>query len=125
MTPRACPCGLPDGYADCCGRFHRAETTAPTAERLMRSRFSAFAVTDAAYLMRTWHPSTRPAALDLDPTLRWTGLEILSTTGGSALHTDGAVRFRASYRRHGKPGALEELSRFVVEQGRWYYVGPL
>ncbi|MFZ2176709.1 MAG: YchJ family metal-binding protein, partial [Rhodococcus sp. (in: high G+C Gram-positive bacteria)] len=61
MTTR-CPCLLGEPYDDCCGRYHRGVTTAPTAERLMRSRFSAFAVLDAEYLLATWHPSTRPAS---------------------------------------------------------------
>ena len=64
-----CVCGLPAPYDDCCGRFHRGDATAPTAERLMRSRFSAFGVGDEAYLLRTWHPSTRPPLIDFDPAL--------------------------------------------------------
>jgi len=119
-----CPCGLPATYDDCCGRFHRGAAKAPTAERLMRSRYSAFSVGDAAYLLRTWHPSTRPATLDLDKKLRWTGLEVLETAGGSAFETQGTVRFRAHYREHGRPGTLDELSRFVLQQGMWLYVGP-
>ena len=66
MGGPACPCGLADDYDACCGRFH-AGTPAPTAEALMRSRYSAFAVGDAGYLLRTWHPSRRPADLALDP----------------------------------------------------------
>jgi hypothetical protein len=60
-----CPCGLGDGYESCCGRLH-AGAPAPTAESLMRSRYSAFAVGDAGYLLRTWHPSGRPQNLSLD-----------------------------------------------------------
>ena len=68
MDERACPCGLGDDYDSCCGRLH-AGAPAPTAESLMRSRYSAFAVGDAGYLLRTWHPSGRPQALTLDPAL--------------------------------------------------------
>src|SRR2546429_6760422 len=59
MDGLACPCGLGDGYESCCGRLH-AGAPAPTAESLMRSRYSAFAVGDAGYLLRTWYPSARP-----------------------------------------------------------------
>jgi SEC-C motif-containing protein len=111
---------LPASYDDCCGRFHRGDAKAPTAERLMRSRYSAFTVGDAAYLLRTWHPSTRPRSLDLDDT-RWVRLEVLETTGGSALQAEGTVRFRAYY----KGGQMEENSRFVVDKGAWLYVGPV
>ncbi|MGW0704558.1 YchJ family protein [Streptomyces sp. NPDC002643] len=127
---RPCPCGLPESYDRCCGRFHSAARTAPagmtpagtavapTAEALMRSRYSAFVVGDEAYLLRTWHPRTRPASLGLNPAMRWTGLEILGTSEGSAFHTTGTVTFRASYRG----GALQERSRFERVEGAWVYV---
>ena len=114
-----CPCGLPAPYGACCGRFH-AGAAAPTAELLMRSRYSAYAVGDRAYLLQTWHPSTRPPALEADGT-RWTRLEVLGTTGGGLLETEGTVRFRA----HHLGGLLEEHSRFVRDAGRWSYLGPL
>jgi hypothetical protein len=78
MDGLACPCGLGDDYALCCGRFH-AGAPVPTAESLMRSRYSAFAIGDAGYLLRTWHPSRRPRTLNLDPALRWTRLAVLET----------------------------------------------
>jgi SEC-C motif-containing protein len=81
MDPLACPCGLADDHESCCGRLH-AGAPAPTAESLMRSRYSAFAVGDAGYLLRTWHPSGRPRTLNLDPALRWTRLAILETRDG-------------------------------------------
>ncbi|WP_336204435.1 YchJ family protein [Nonomuraea sp. LPB2021202275-12-8] len=122
-APATCPCGLPAPYQDCCGRFHRGEASAPTAELLMRSRFAAFGTGDAPYLLRTWHPADRPARLDLDRRLRWTRLEILQTTGGGVVHTEGTVRFRAHYVERGRPGELEEHSRFVRLDGRWVYAG--
>lgn len=88
----------------------------------MRSRFSAFAVGDAEYLLRTWHPSTRPATLDVDDGTRWTGLEVLGTTGGGLLHREGTVEFRAHYVHDGRPAELHENSRFVREDGRWAYL---
>ncbi|MET8245309.1 YchJ family metal-binding protein [Streptomyces sp. NPDC005202] len=117
MTQRSCPCGLPEPYEKCCGRYHSG-AAAPTAEALMRSRYSAFVQRDAGYLLRTWHPRTRPARIDFDPGMRWTGLEVLGTTDGSAFHTTGTVTFRASYRG----GALHERSRFERVDGAWVYV---
>lgn len=117
-----CPCGLPEPYDGCCGRFHAGAAAAPTAELLMRSRFAAFAVGDVGYLRRTWHPSTRPRRLRLDPARRWTRLEILARTGGALLGTDGTVEFRAHYEQDGRPGVLREDSRFVREDGRWLYL---
>ena len=111
-----CPCGLPATYDDCCGRFHRG-AAAPTAELLMRSRYSAFAVGDAAYLLVTWHPSTRPRTVDLDPSVRWTRLEVLSARGG-LLDPTGEVCFRA----HSSAGVVEERSRFTRDAGRWSYL---
>ncbi|WP_409003461.1 YchJ family protein [Streptomyces ipomoeae] len=115
---RPCPCGLPEAYERCCGRFHSGGAAAPTAEALMRSRYSAYVVRDEAYLLRTWHPRTRPASLGLDPGVRWTGLEILATTDGSAFHTTGTVTFRASF----QDGSLHERSRFERVDGAWVYV---
>ena len=89
----------------------------------MRSRYSAFAVGDPAYLLRSWHPTTRPADLTLDPDQRWTRLEILSTTGGGLFHTEGTVEFRAHYRdADGRSGSMRENSRFVRENGSWSYL---
>jgi SEC-C motif-containing protein len=90
----------------------------------MRSRFSAFARCDTAYLMRTWHPATRPRRLDLDARQRWTGLDVLATTGGGLFDSEGTVEFRAHYRERGRPGQLHERSRFTREGGQWVYCGP-
>ncbi len=113
-----CPCGSGEAYEGCCGRLHRGEHPAATAEALMRSRYCAFVKGDEGYLLRTWHPRTRPTRLELDPAVRWTGLEILATTGGTAFHTTGTVTFRASY----AGGALREHSRFERADGAWLYV---
>ncbi len=121
-TPATCPCGLPAAYDDCCGQLHRGQATATTAEQLMRSRYSAFAVGDEAYLLRSWHPTTRPPGVDLDPGPRWVRLEILGTTEGSAFHTTGTVEFRAHYTQGGRAGSLHENSRFVRHEGAWAYL---
>lgn len=122
VSPASCPCGLAESYAACCGRFHTGALAAPTAELLMRSRFSAFAVGDTAYLLRTWHPDTRPRRLELDPGQEWTRLEILGRTGGGLLHAEGTVEFRAHYRHRGRDGFLEENSRFRRDDGHWVYL---
>lgn len=84
----------------------------------MRSRYSAFVRLERDYLLHTWHPRTRPGSLELDPGMRWTGLEILDTTDGSAFHSTGTVTFRASF----KGGSLRERSRFERVDGAWVYV---
>ena len=130
-----CPCGSGDTYAACCGRFHAglgsggAETVvhAPTAEALMRSRYSAFAIGGprlAEYLLATWHPSTRPPALELDGSTRWRRLDVVRTTAGGPFDTHGTVDFAAHYIDvpDGRRGVLREHSRFVREEGRWYYL---
>lgn len=122
--PAVCPCGTGQPYDECCGRWHRGGE-APTAEQLMRSRYSAFAVGDAVYLLRTWHSSTRPRDLELAGGPRYTGLEVLATDRGSMFDTEGTVLFRAHYRDGGRPGVLEEHSRFLREGGHWRYVNAL
>ncbi|NHC13052.1 YchJ family protein [Motilibacter deserti] len=120
-----CPCGLGLRYAECCGRLHRGEAQAATAELLMRSRYSAFAVRDEAYLLASWHPSTRPRSVDLPPGLEWTGLEVLEREAGGPFDTEGVVSFEASYREDGHPGRLAERSRFRRENGAWLYLAAL
>ena len=91
----------------------------------MRSRYSAFAVGDAGYLLRTWHPWAARRQLTLDPELRWTRLAVLETQGGGLFDAEGTVQFRAVYVRDGRRGVLAETSRFVRQDGRWVYLGPL
>jgi SEC-C motif-containing protein len=116
-----CPCGSGETYDECCGPLHRGAADAPTARALMASRFSAFAVRDEAYLLATWHPSTRPSALPLSD-LQWRRLEIIDVVGGGPFDSTGIVEFRAYYRGGTDRGSLRERSKFVREDGRWYYV---
>ncbi len=88
----------------------------------MRSRYAAFAVGDPDYLLRSWHRSTRPRGLRLDPAQRWTGLEVVGTDRGGLFDSTGTVEFRAHYRDGGRPGTVAERSRFVREDGRWVYL---
>ena len=121
MTAQPCPCGLAADYARCCGRFHTGDA-APDAELLMRSRYAAYVLQREDYLLATWAPATRPAALELDaePAPKWLGLDVKRhemTGPDSAL-----VEFVARYKVGGRAHRLHETSRFVRELGRWYYL---
>lgn len=118
-TP-VCPCGSGKPYDACCGRWHSGRP-APTAVALMRSRYSAFALGLADYLLDTWHPSTRPETLTLDPRTNWTGLSIEATTDGRAWDVEGTVKFKAQFTSPEGKGELREVSRFVFDEG-WFYV---
>ena len=117
----ACPCGSGAGYEACCGALH-AGAPASTALALMRSRYAAYALRLAPYLLRTWHPSTRPARLELGDGTVWRRLQIVDTVAGGVDDADGVVEFRASYRTPDGAGLLEERSRFVRDDGRWVYL---
>ena len=119
MTTKTCPCGATD-YAACCGRYHGG-VPAPDAAALMRSRYSAYVLKLEAYLLATWHPGTRPATLDLaaDNT-RWLGLEVKKHDAEAA--DRATVEFVARYKIGGRAHRLHEISRFVREEGRWFYV---
>lgn len=118
MTPDRCPCLSGESYVECCGRFHAGDAHAPTAELLMRSRYSAYAVGDTDYLGQTWHPTTRPTLIDPDPEAGWYRLDIISKYKGGPFDTAGIVEFEAFHRG----GSQREASSFVREEGRWYYV---
>lgn len=120
-----CPCLSGELYAACCGRFHSGASAAPTAEQLMRSRYSAFVVGDAAYLLETWHPDTRPADLDLDGDIQWRRLDILTTSRGGPLDSVGTVEFQAWFRRGRERGSHRETSTFRRVDRRWYYFDAL
>ena len=115
-----CPCGG-TGYAQCCGRFIDDGILPATAEELMRSRYSAFTRNDETYLSESWSPATRPQPPLTSPEdgAQWLGLEVRNhrVDGDSA-----TVEFVARYRINGRAHRLHEVSRFVHENGRWYYL---
>ena len=113
-----CPCGTGRTYDACCGRLHRGEVEASTAVELMRARYSAYAVGNADYVFRTWHPRTRPVDLALDAMTTWTGLTVLDVVGGGERDDSGEVRFVAAF----AGGELSERSRFVRRGRRWVYL---
>jgi len=105
--------------------LHRGETEATSAEQLMRARFSAFAVRDEPFLLRSWDPSTRPRRIAFDPLQHWVRLDIVATTAGRLFDSEGTVEFLAHHRREDRAGVLRERSRFVREGRRWVYAGPI
>ncbi|WP_300590531.1 YchJ family metal-binding protein [Microbacterium sp.] len=115
-----CVCGNGNTYGRCCGPLHRGEA-APSPERLMRSRYSAFALGDARYLADTWHPRTRPERIDIDPDVRWVGLRIIDAPAVGR-DTTGIVEFRARWRHGADSGEQHERSRFRLARGRWWYL---
>jgi SEC-C motif-containing protein len=123
-----CPCGRsgakgrPLAFAQCCGRYLAdfEHCPAPDAEALMRSRYCAFVFEDAAYLLATWHASTRPAEVSFEPGTKWLGLEVKDHRATDEGHAE--VEFVARMRHGGRASRLHERSRFVHEAGRWFYV---
>jgi SEC-C motif-containing protein len=118
-----CPCGSEQTYNQCCRQYHEGKS-APTAEMLMRSRYSAYVMRNGAYLHRSWHSSTRPNKKSLltVPPMDWLGLEIVCTEQGGEQDSSGRVEFIARYREGEQTGRLHETSRFVKEGGKWFYV---
>lgn len=117
-----CPCGLPQRYENCCGRYTCGHTPAPTAEALMRSRYTAYTLHLEPYLLATWHPDTRPVALNLkgEPQPKWLGLQVKSCRQIDEIHAE--VEFVARCKIGGRARRMHEISRFVLMEGRWYYV---
>jgi len=129
IPARPCPCGRlgsdkkPLALAQCCGRYigHVDDTPAPDAETLMRSRYTAHVLCDARYVLDTWYVATRPDVnVEFEPGTKWLGLEVRDHRGVDATHAE--VEFVARYRVGGRGVRLHERSRFVREDGRWYYV---
>ncbi|CDG80683.1 YchJ family protein [Janthinobacterium agaricidamnosum] len=135
--PAACPCGGP-AYASCCGPYVSGAAIAPTAETLMRSRYTAYTLRNETYLRTTWHPSTCPpdALFADEETVHWLGLEVKSALRLRQRKAESAdqpeeinrdsVEFVARYKVNGRAQRLHEVSRFVREMGdgglRWFYL---
>lgn len=119
---KQCPCGSGIPYAVCCEPLLSGHTQAATAEALMRSRYTAYAERNIGYLLRTWHPSTRPSVLDPATMPDWCSLEIVRTERGGAGDEEGLVEFVATALLGKRLCKLHEASRFVREGGQWYYL---
>jgi len=134
-----CPCGggrRRRPLEACCGPLLRGERLAATAEQLMRSRYSAFALGAVDHLLRTQPCAAgtspaerRRALLESCRAVRWLRLEVLATHAGGPDDIEGRVRFRATYRQGGVCGVMQELSRFGREggslSGAWLYLEAL
>ena len=122
-----CPCrkvGEDVTYAQCCQPYHSGLRPAPTAEALMRSRYTAYAMRDAAYISKTWHPSTRPATMHLPAGQEWLRLRVIAAhEQGERATVEFVARSRLAGAGHQQE--LHEISRFVRELGRWLYVDGL
>ncbi|CAM4020481.1 YchJ family protein [Deinococcus frigens] len=113
---KSCPCGSGRSYAHCCGPAHDGARPAPTPEALMRSRYCAYALGNAAYVLDTWHPATRPPELHLNAGTRYLSLKIYEARGNE-------VEFSAALKvNRGEQYVLRERSLFEQVDGRWLYV---
>ena len=119
----SCPCESGRVYKSCCSELHSGRVLAQTALQLMRSRYSAFALGNAEYLVKSWHPDTRPAKLTIDESQRWIGLKIKTVSLGGTGEEEGSVEFVARFKVKGKAHRFHENSRFQKVGGRWYYLG--
>lgn len=122
-----CPCGSGKPYADCCGAIIEGRIDAPTAESLMRSRYTAFTLANADYLMKSWYSKTRnikekEAIRRWAQSVKWVKLEILSKVAGEESDSTGYVSFRALFMEDGVMDQILEDSFFERENGKWVYV---
>lgn len=121
-----CPCGSALEYSVCCQPYLSGVENAPDPGHLMRSRYTAFVEKRADYLIQTWHPSCHAAEFRQEieagfAGTEWLGLTVFEQADGS--HSgEGLVSFVARFSEKGKTGAIIERSRFLKENGRWYYI---
>lgn len=119
----ACLCGSRLSYSVCCGKYHNIEAIPTTAEALMRSRFTAYALRNADYLRATWDSDKCPDNIDFSrETAVWQRLEIVDTKKGGPQDDKGVVEFKAYYQQDGEECVLHEVSRFIKKQDRWFYL---
>lgn len=117
-----CRCGSNLQYDFCCRIFHENIKTPKTAESLMRSRFSAYAMQNEAYLLETWEAGKRPKEINFSKEVaEWTKLEIINTKKGRAKDNKGIVEFKAYYTQEDEAYVMNEISRFTKSSGRWLY----
>ncbi len=110
-------------FSQCCARFIVDAALPQNAVELMRSRYSAYVLGVEDYLQSTWHPSTRPASpiIDQQETIKWIKLVVLQHQQ-SDNNDNASVEFIAHYKIQGRAHKLHEISRFVREDGRWFYL---
>lgn len=124
---KVCPCGSEKNFDDCCGPYLKGTKIPPTAEALMRSRYTAFAVGELDYVELTHHESTKKD-LDMEgvkswaSNSQWLGLEILETDKGTAKDTEGKVEFKCKFIFNEATQTHHELSTFAKVGDRWFFV---
>ena len=116
-----CPCNSGKNYKECCKPYHKGKDP-KTALILMRARYSAYIKGRDSFIEDTWHPSTRPENIDFDSDIKWTSLEIQDTKLGTESDDTGFVTFYIRFIKDGFPGAMTEISEFIKESDRWYYL---
>jgi SEC-C motif-containing protein len=122
-THTLCLCGSGIEYQQCCELFHSDEKIPATAEALMRSRYTAYAMHNASYLQETWDTTKRPEKIDFSrEKIDWLRLEITDTKKGGIKDSKGVVSFKAFYRQDGEEHVMNEISRFTKINGRWFYL---
>ena len=126
-TKNQCPCGSSKDYKLCCGRYIDEGGIPETPEQLMRSRYTAYTMNNNSYLLATWHSSTRPVSLSAENELpvKWVELTIVRATDAKKDDTNAVVEFIARYKLNGKGEQMQEVSEFVREAGRWFYLNGL
>lgn len=116
----ACPCG--QGVFDqCCGRFLIQGKVPQTALELMRSRYTAYYLREEGYLKETWFATTRPRGVFFNErdSIKWVSLEVLQHKEDGP---EATIEFVARYKEQGKAKKLHEISRFILDEGRWHYL---
>ena len=117
-----CPCESGKSFKDCCQAYIEQTSEAPTAEALMRSRYTAFVLLNEEYLRYSWHPDNCPEKIHLNKTTKWLGLRIKKIVGGSMNEKNAKVEFVARSKIDGKASRLHENSRFTRFNNRWVYL---
>lgn len=121
-SPLNCPCNSEETYENCCQKHIEKTHITPTAETLMRSRYTAFTLNNEEYLRYSWHPDTCPQIIRLDSSTQWLGLSIKNIVAGRVNDDEGFVEFVARNKINGKANRLHENSRFTRIDSRWVYV---
>lgn len=118
-----CLCCSTVAYGECCQPFHTGEKIPVTAEALMRSRYTAYALHNGVYLQATWDVTKRPERIDFSKeNIDWLRLEITETKKGGVKDNKGLVTFKAYYMQDGEEHVMNEISRFTKQSGRWFYL---
>ncbi|GAA5442275.1 UPF0225 protein YchJ [Microbulbifer sp. NBRC 101763] len=122
MTEQPCPCGSGKKFKACCNLYLSGQAYPKMAESLMRSRYSAYAMGNLAYLRKTWHPETYPGLNADDLETQWTRLEVIKSKAGLK---KSVVEFKAWYTENDQEHVIHEISLFKLYKKRWVYLEPL